>query len=145
MTLPKMNKSRPSLTLPVTCWQSVKRDRKRPKDLSELPLQLSLGLGRGEKVRAERKASCMKEEEILKGIPENKDDAPVLPVNHPYKIFSWRVMSRKKKKKEQNKALSPTHSHEYIFRQFQSVCIPFCICFICCYFNQFANHFCALV
>lgn len=42
----------------------------------------------------------MKEEEILKGIPENKDDAPVLPVNHPYKIFSWRVMSRKKKKKK---------------------------------------------
>lgn len=92
-------------------------------------------------MRAERKASYMEEEEILRGIPENKDDVQVLPVNRPYKIGG----DVKKKQRSRTRPF-PQLSHMNTFlRQFQSVCIPFCICFICCYFNQFANHFCALV
>lgn len=49
----------------------------------------------------------MEEEKILKGIPENKDDAPVLSVNPPYKIFPWRAMSRKKKKKKERTEQGP--------------------------------------
>lgn len=65
----------------------------------------------------------MKEEEILKGIPENKDDAPVLPVNHPYKIFSWRVMSRKKKKKKNRTRPFPQLTHMNTFSGSFNQCV----------------------
>lgn len=67
----------PFLPYQLCAHRAQRKDRKGPKALSELSLQLSLGLGRGEAVRACPQARCMEEEEILmKGRPENKDDAP---------------------------------------------------------------------